>query len=315
MADKAGQKRRTTLRERLARVRPYRAVVTLVIGMLVGLLFALWAHVWPVTAVGFDGATFNCGSLLSPDSSVSSRVEFPCSSSLLDREVLRLFGLLFAATFGLLLVAFAGRVLWGGGSWSDLRLVNGDTAVRTARRGDRRWIGSTIDSVVTDEMGWSPKHVENVCRTVGKGWRSGVFIVTESVADRPIGAIPIAAHGGPEGGVSLGAWIGPLQRHQGRMTRAISSVSDFWNNRGLPIFAESAPTNAAAQLILTGAGFTVVGQRRVRLPNGTEIDGTIHARFPDNWSADAAPRAPRVRMAAIVLGLVAAFIVGAVFWR
>jgi hypothetical protein len=181
------------VQELLARLRPYRVVITLTVGTVIGLLFAVWGHAWPVTTVTFDGTTVDCGSLLSPEADVGPRADFLCSSSLLDREVPRLFGLLVAGGFGLalasvVLLARSGQVLW-----RDLRVVNGPTAVRSARRGDRRRIGSTIDEVVIGEMGWAPEHVRIVSRNVGKGQRSPAMMVTESAADRPIGAVTVGA--------------------------------------------------------------------------------------------------------------------------
>jgi hypothetical protein len=74
------------------------------------------------------------------------------------------------------------------------------------------------------------------------------------------------------------------------MTRAIVAVADYWVGRGVPVFAECSQANEPAQQILRTAGFRVIGQREVRLPNGTELDATIHARFPDISTPDPEPQ-------------------------
>jgi hypothetical protein len=281
----------SAVQERLARLRPYRFIIIVTAGTVGGLLFALWAHVWPVSTVSFDGATVECGSLWSPRTIQGA--DPGCSIGLMDREMWRLLGLLVALGPGLLIASVAVQVRLGRLLWHELRLVNGSTAVRSGRRSDRRRIGATIDEAVTSEMGWTTKNVDHIRRNVGKAHRSGVMVVTESVADRPIGAIWAAPRNSTEGGVELGGWMGASNRHEGHMTRAIEAISTYWIGRGAPVFAECSAANAWAQRILSRVGFTVIGEREVRRPDSSTIQASIHVRFPETGTTESAAELAR----------------------
>jgi Acetyltransferase (GNAT) domain len=168
-------------------------------------------------------------------------------------------------------------------------LCDGATSVRTVRPGDADAIASTIDDVVIGAMGWSGDVAAHHPAAVRLELLPAVMVITELDSEVAIGVVsidplPVKRREAYHRTVRMGIWMGPQGRGGGHMGRAVRMLVDLMITNDISVMAETAVTNNAARHILERAAMAETGQRVVRLPDGSNVDGIVYERYARRFS-------------------------------
>lgn len=264
-----------------------------------------------------DGNTYDCGS---PGDSrdwaairvaeeragvetVDAQVADRCESSLDDTRSTRTAALAWAAgSAALLALSFAGRSRAARrelrrriGFVSDperrdlafaiVRTIDTERLViRRPRPEDAAAVRAVIDRGVTEAMGWSPEHVDQLVRGVERDETTTDRLICDRATGKVLGSIDVGRLDLANDRCEVGFWLGPGARGWGYGTEALTAVLAVLHAAGiLAVDVMTAPDNQAVIRIMQKVGAVEMARGRHILPNGREVDAV--------WFLHRTPRA------------------------
>ncbi|HEX7133646.1 MAG TPA: GNAT family protein [Iamia sp.] len=133
---------------------------------------------------------------------------------------------------------------------------------------------ATIDDVVVNAMGWTPKSVRRAhqARRLDRQLRVPPPTLV-LVCDRTDGAVlGVLSIGRSDGVVTVGLWFGPSGRGRGLAAEALSAYLDMLAEAGLTfVCLECAVDHTAMRRVAERCGFEEAARYRHRLPDRTVV--------------------------------------------